>query len=159
MDRSIRLVEPSDLGEIFTLQRAAFVDEARLYETPFVPALDETFDDFIQRMASSTSWAAIQGNRIAGAVSLRTYRRGIPDVERLMVAPDCRGQGISSVLLRAVEDTARSAGHKSLQLIVGDLATNNRAIYVHLGWVEESSEHVVGFEHVLLHTMVKQLTT
>jgi GNAT superfamily N-acetyltransferase len=157
MERSIRPVEPSDLGEIFTLQRAAFVDEARLYETPFVPALDETFDEFTQRMQASTSWAAIQGNRIVGAVSLRTHLREIPDVERLMVAPDCREQGISSVLLQAVEDTARSAGHQSLQLIVGDLATNNRAIYGHLGWVEESSEHLVGFEHVLLHTMVKTL--
>lgn len=157
MGRSIRAVEPSDLGEVFTLQRAAFVDEARLYETPFVPALDETFEDFTQRMASSTSWAAIHGNRIVGAVSMRTYRRGIPDVERLMVAPDCREQGISAVLLQVVEDTARSAGHQSLQLIVGHVATNNRAIYGHLGWVEESSENLVGFEHVLLHTMVKTL--
>ncbi|MFT4990230.1 MAG: GNAT superfamily N-acetyltransferase [Acidimicrobiales bacterium] len=157
MGRSIRAVEPSDLGEVFTLQRAAFVDEARLYETPSVPALDETFEDFTQRMASSTSWAAIQGNRIVGAVSLRTQRRGIPNVERLMVAPDCRGQGISSVLMQTVEDTARSAGHQSLQLVVGDLATNNRAIYGHLGWIEQSSERLAGFEHVLLHIMIKTL--
>jgi hypothetical protein len=35
-----------ELGRLrpsFTLQRASFVDEARIYETPFVPALDETF--------------------------------------------------------------------------------------------------------------------
>ena len=155
MTRSIRPVEPTDLGEIFTLQRAAFVDEARLYETAFVPALDETVDEFTERMQASNSWAAMQGNRIVGAVSLRTGRCGVANVERLMVAPDCRGQGISSVLLQVVEDAARLAGRQSLQLTVGELATNNRAIYRHLGWVEESSEYLVGFEHVLLHVMVK----
>ena len=31
MSRGIRAAEPRDLGVIFTLQRAAFVDEARIY--------------------------------------------------------------------------------------------------------------------------------
>jgi len=74
-----------------------------------------------------------------------------------MVAPDCRGQGIASVLLQAVEDAAREAGHRSLQLIVGDLATANRAIYGHLGWTEVASEHLEDFEHVVVHTMAKPL--
>lgn len=99
MGRSIRRLDSADYGQVFTLQRASFVDEARIYETPFVPALDETFDEFIARMDASTSWVAAHDGRIVGAISLRTYRRGIPSVERLMVAPDCRGQGISSVLL------------------------------------------------------------
>ena len=157
MSRSIRPVEPNDFGEVFTLQRSAFVDEARLYETPFVPALDETFDAFTARMQSSSSWAAVQANRIVGAASLRNYRDGVLDVERLMVAPDCRGQGIASVLLRVLEDAARAAGHRSLQLIVGDLALDNRSIYSHLGWTEIRSERLDGFEHVVLHTMSKPL--
>lgn len=157
MTRSIRVATPADLGEIFTLQRAAFVDEARLYETPFVPALDETHDELRSRMAASTSWVATDGQRIVGAVSLRVYRNDVPDVERLMVAPDCRGQGIASVLLQVAEDAARDSGHSSLQLIVGDLAEVNRSIYNHLGWIEHSSERLAGFEHVLLHTMTKEL--
>lgn len=157
MTRSIRLATPADLGEIFTLQRAAFVDEARIYETPFVPALDETQDELRARMAASTSWVAIDDHRIVGAVSLRIYRHDVPDVERLMVAPDCRGQGIASVLLQVVEDAARDSGHTSLQLIVGDAAENNRAIYAHLGWVATSRDMLDGFDHVVLHTLTKQL--
>ena len=108
-------------------------------------------------MHVSVSWVAVHDERIVGSVSLRTYRRGIPSIERLMVAPDCRGQGISTVLLQVAEDHARANGHTMLQLIVGDLAVANRAIYTHLGWVEESSERLAGFEHVVLHTMTKQL--
>ena len=158
MGRSIRRLDSADYGQVFTLQRASFVDEARIYETPFVPALDETFDEFIARMDASTSWVAAHDGRIVGAISLRTYRRRIPSVERLMVAPDCRGQGISSVLLQAAEDHAKVSGHNVLQLIVGDLAVANRAIYTHLGWTESSSERLPGFGHVVVHTMLKQLT-
>ena len=83
---------------MFTLQRAAFVDEGRLYGTPDVPALIETKVEFTARLAKSQSWVAVDQRRIVGAVSLRVYR-GAPDVERLMVAPDRRSEGIASKLL------------------------------------------------------------
>jgi GNAT superfamily N-acetyltransferase len=155
--RSIRPLSSADHGEVFTLQRAAFVDEARLYETPSVPALDETLEELTSRLEASTSWVATLGERIVGALSLRNYRDGIPDIERLMVAPDCRGQGIASVLLNTAEDHAREQGHQVLQLIVGDLATDNRALYRHLGWVQRSTKRLAGFDHVVVHTMTKQL--
>lgn len=155
--RSIRPLSSADYGEVFSLQRAAFVDEARLYETPFVPALDETFEALKSRLEVSTSWVATLGERIVGAVSLRKYRSDVPDIERLMVAPDCRGQGIASVLLNVAEDHARQGGHQVVQLIVGDLATDNRALYRHLGWAERSTDRLDGFDDVVLHTLTKQL--
>ena len=87
----IEQLKKENYGEVFTLQRAAFVNEARLYGTPDTPALNEEFNEFSARMSGSYSWIAIDGNRIVGAVSLRTYS-GAPDVERLMVAPDSKNQ-------------------------------------------------------------------
>ncbi len=159
MTRSIRQAQQPDLGELFTLQRAAFVDEARIYGTPFVPALDESFNEFATRHAASTSWVAEYDGRLVGAVSVRNYRPGGPDVERLMTAPDCRGQGISSVLLKVAEDHALANGFDAIQLIVGEKATDNRSIYRHLGWVEGAHEPLAGFEHVILVTMSKALVT
>lgn len=152
----IRSAESTDYGEIFTLQLAAFVDEARLYGTPDVPALNDTMDEFSKRLSMSDSWVAIDKTRIVGAVSLRAYR-GIPDVERLMVAPDRRGEGISSELLNVVELAAIDAGHSSLQLVVGDLAVNNQRIYEHLGWQRTNTYHLVEYEQVILHIMTKNL--
>ena len=157
MTRQIRPAIPGDRGALFTLQRASFVDEARLYETPFVPALDETFDQFNRRHDASLTWVAEFDGRIVGAVSLRDYRPGGPDVERLMVAPDCRGQGISSVLLRVVEDHAHANGVEALQLIVGAVAEQNREIYRHLGWEEGEHTPLAGFEHVILVSMSKRV--
>jgi len=158
VQEQIRAVTLADYGAVFSLQRAAFVDEARIYGTPFVPALDETLGELSERMETSESWVALHDGRIVGAVSLRDYRVGGPDVERLMVAPDRRGTGLSRRLLRAAEEHAAADGHRRLQLIVGDLAIDNRAIYRHLGWVEQSTEPLVGFEHVILHTMTKELS-
>lgn len=157
----IRRASESDHGAIFTLQRAAFLDEARLYETPFVPSLDETLEQFAERMQQSVSWVSLIDNRLVGAVSLRDYHRDEgpmgPDIERVMVAPDCRGLGLSRALMETAEAFARSKGHEMVRLIVGDLAKDNIAIYTHLGWERKASHRLDGFEHVLLHTMAKRL--
>lgn len=146
----------ADHGEMYTLQCAAFVDEARLYGTPDVPSLNETLVDLSERLAQSESWVAVDNYRIVGAVSLRTYR-GNPDIERLMIAPDRRGEGISSKLLEVAERSAFDAGHRSIQLIVGDLAVDNQRIYEHLGWQRTSTSHLPEYENVVLHNMTKNL--
>ncbi len=74
-----------------------------------------------------------------------------------MVAPDCRGMGIASSLLSTLERYAASSGETHLQLIVGDLADDNRSIYRHLGWVAQHSHQLEGREHVLLHSLRKTL--
>jgi len=152
----IRSVGIKDYGEMFTLQRAAFVDEGRLYQSLDTPALNETFDKFISRISNSTSWVAIDKNRIVGGVCLRIHQ-DVLFVERLMVAPDRRGEGIGSKLLRTSESAALDAGHQSLCLVVGDLAVNLQRFYEHCGWKRTNSYQVPDYEHVILHEMEKQL--
>ena len=152
----VRVATAADYGEVFSLQRAAFVDEARLYETPDVPALSETLDECVARLDSSTTWVAVDGHRIVGAVSMRRYR-GAPDVERLMVAPDRRGEGVAILLLDALAAHARAGGERLLQLIVGAVAIDNQAIYRHLGWEQVSTSPLDGHPTVLLHTMQKHI--
>ena len=153
---SISPITTENYGEIFTLQRAAFVDEAKLYGTPDVPSLNENFDELVARLEKSQSWIAVDQNRIVGAVSLRSYR-GAPDVERLMVAPDRRGESIATKLLTTLELSASESGHMTIQLIVGDAAIKNQEIYTHLGWHRTDTFHLAGYPHVVLHTMIKTL--
>lgn len=152
----VRSANQADYGEMFTLQRAAFVDESRLYGTPNVPALKESLSEFVARLTKSDSWVAVDQRRIVGAVSLRNCT-GAPAVERLMVAPDRRGEGISSTLLNVVEHAAIDAGFGSIQLVVGDLAVESQQIYLHLGWRIVNSYYLPDYEHVLLHSMTKNL--
>ena len=103
------------------------MDEARLYGTPDIPALNQKFDVFVNRLDESKSWIAVDRNRIVGVVSLRRYR-GDPDVERLMVAPYRRGEGTSTLLMHALERESYKLGHRALQLIVGVTAIENQLI-------------------------------
>ena len=152
----IEIASTDRYGEMFTLHRAAFVDEALLYGTADTPALTETFDEFVDRLAESKSWIALDQHRIVGAVSLRIYREG-PYVERLVVAPDRRAEGISTQLMIALEKASIESGHRTLQLVVGDMAVENQLIYEHLGWRRSTTFHLAGNADVILHTMVKTI--
>jgi len=127
-----------------------------LYGTLDIPALNETFIELQKRLSMSDSWVATDQKRIVGAVSWRLNGE-LREVERLMVAPDRRGESISTQLLMAVERSAIDAGYRSLQLTVGDVAIDNQRLYAHLGWQRVKSFHPSDYEHVLLHTMVKPI--
>ncbi|MDY7104911.1 MAG: GNAT family N-acetyltransferase [Actinomycetota bacterium] len=145
-----------DHGELLTLQRAAFVDEAHLYGTPEVPALDETFAELDARLRRSHTIAArLDGRgRIVGAVSLRSDRVP-PAIERLMVAPDQRGLGLATRLMAGIEAVARQDGHREVRLVVGEIASGNRRLYERLGY--RYLERSVVFGDVGVWTMAKAL--
>lgn len=155
-DCTIDVATGTDHGELLTLQRAAFVDEARLYGTPAVPALDETFDELADRLLSSVTLTARDGQRIIGAVSLRTDRHP-PAVERLMVAPDRRGVGLATRLMADVETLAARGGHRRVRLVVGEIAHDNRRLYERLGYRYLERFEVI--DHIGLWVMGKELCT
>lgn len=145
-------------GELFTLQRAAFVDEAMVYGTSDVPSLTETITEFEDRLAESTTFAWVIEGRVVGAVSVRDYRPGGPDIERMMVAPDCRQQGIGAELVAAAERFVDAEGSPMIQLIVGEKAVRNRQLYTRLGFVEVARKSLSGFDDVVLLTMRKAVS-
>lgn len=86
---------PAAAGELLTLQRAAYVTEAQLYDDVRLPALVQTLEDLVGELAESTCLAAVAGTRLVGAVRTRE-RDGVLHVGRLVVAPDLQGQGIGT---------------------------------------------------------------
>ena len=155
----IRLVGPDETGAVWSLQRAAFVDEALLYGTPEVPALLDTHDDVSRRIAASDfTLVGIEADRIVGAVSVRDYRPGGTDIERLMVAPDCRLRGIAGELMAAAEAAIRLSGAERVQLIVGELAVDNQRLYERLGYRAEDRFPLESHPLVIVITMGKSLS-
>ena len=144
----------SDLGELFSLQRAAFVDEAVLYGTPHVPALDESFTEFQARHEAAKTLVVRNGARIIGAVSVRRYEN-LPDIERLMTVPDRRGEGVATALMAGAEELAASQGHLGIQLIVGELASDNQRLYERLGYRITSRWESTEFAGLILLRMTK----
>ena len=129
---------PGAAGELLTLQRAAYVTEAQLYDDVRLPALVQTLDDLVDELAGSTCLAAVAGTRLVGAVRTRE-RDGVLHIGRLVVAPDRQGQGIGTRLLLAAE---QATGLPRATLFTGARSTANLRLYQRHGYVERSREQV-----------------
>ena len=127
---------PGAADELLTLQRAAYVAEAQLYDDVRLPALVQTLDDLVDELAGSTCLAAVAGTRLVGAVRTRE-RDGVLHVGRLVVAPDQQGHGIGTRLLLAAERVTRLS---TATLFTGARSTANLRLYRRHGYVETARE-------------------
>ncbi len=139
---TFRRAVAADAGEIMTVQRAAFVQEAQLYADPGLPPLVETLDQVRSAIDSVIVIVGRLGSRIvaAGRVAVRDR---VGHIGRLVVAPDVHGQGIGRALLAAVE-RACQAQVDAFVLFTGQLTLGNLHLYHSAGYVDTHTEHVRG---------------
>jgi ribosomal protein S18 acetylase RimI-like enzyme len=140
MDWVITTAEEQDAGEIMTVQRAAYVSEAQLYDNTRLSALSEPMEEIRKSITADEVLVAKMGSRIVGAV------RGVCQddechVGRLVVAPDMQGRGIGAALLRAVEQHG-SKGVRRFVLHTGDRSQANINLYRKVGYTETHREFV-----------------
>jgi ribosomal protein S18 acetylase RimI-like enzyme len=131
-----RVIGPENAGEVLTVQRAAFVAEARLYGTAEIPPLVETLDQLRHELATTVTMGAWRGSRLVGAARL-TLDGPIGWISRVAVAPDQQGQGIGSGLLATLEAAAPPQVRR-FQLAAGHASTDNLAMYERRGYNEVS---------------------
>ncbi len=140
-DLDIRPIAPDDAGEVLTLQRAAFVQEALIYGTPHMPPLTQTLDEITAELEENLGCVALRGSRIVGAVRAR-HDGSLLLIGRLAIAPDQQGGGIGTALLDAVERRGMDAGATVAELFTGSLSEANLRLYQRQGYAE--SERVPG---------------
>ncbi|MFD3683447.1 GNAT family N-acetyltransferase [Nocardiopsis sp. NPDC058631] len=149
---------PADAGEVFTLQRAAFVDEAQAYGDPFVLPLTESLDRIGRVLAQEDALVlkAVDGARIVGVVRAATGGTNAV-IGRLAVAPDQRRRGIARALLTRVEEglRARYPGLTSLTLSTGAQSAGEQRLYRERGFAETSRERVA--DHLVMVHMRKEV--
>jgi len=134
-DVTIRPITPEDAGEVMTLQRAAFVQEAQIYGSVDMPALSQTLEAVVAELAGNDGCVAHIGPRMVGAV--RARRDGaLLLIGRIAIAPDMQGEGIGSQLLAAVEERGRQQGCTEAELFTGSLSEANLRLYDREGYTE-----------------------
>lgn len=137
----IRDIRPDDAGEVLTVQRAAFLSEAQIYNTVDMPPLTQTLEELQAELKDNLGCVALDGTRIVGAV--RAKRDGeLLLIGRIAIAPDQQGGGIGSQLLAAVEQRGREAGATEAELFTGSLSEANLRLYGREGYTE--TERVPG---------------
>lgn len=138
---TVRPIRPEDAGEVLTLQRAAFVQEALIYGTPEMPPLTQTLEELEAELVENLGCVALAGHRVVGAV--RAQRDGeLLLVGRLAIAPDQQGRGVGTTLLAAVEKRGAEEGATEAELFTGSLSEANLRLYQREGYVE--SQRVPG---------------
>jgi GNAT superfamily N-acetyltransferase len=130
------VVGPDHAGEVLTVQRAAFVGEARLYGTAEIPPLVETLDQLRHELATTVTMGAWLGSRLVGAARL-TLDGPIGWISRVAVAPDLQGQGIGTGLLATLEAAAPPQVRR-FQLAAGHRSSDTMAMYERRGYREVS---------------------
>ncbi|WP_159500639.1 GNAT family N-acetyltransferase [Microbacterium sp. 18062] len=134
-DVRIRPIGPDDAGEVLTLQRAAFVQEAQVYGSADMPALTQTLEAVVAELAENDGCVAHIGARMVGAVRAR-HDGALLLIGRIAIAPDVQGEGVGSALLAAVEQRGRGLGCTEAELFTGSLSEANLRLYEREGYAE-----------------------
>ncbi|OAH49447.1 GNAT family N-acetyltransferase [Microbacterium oleivorans] len=150
----IRPITVDDAGEVLTLQRAAFVQEALIYDAVDMPPLTQTLDEVRAELEDNFGCVALDGERIVGCVRARVDG-DLLLIGRIAIAPDQQGSGLGTALLSAVEERGLEAGATTAELFTGSLSEANLRLYEREGY--EESERVPGDDGTAQVFLRKQL--
>jgi ribosomal protein S18 acetylase RimI-like enzyme len=132
-----------DAEAILALQRLAYQSEAAIYDDFTIPPLTETLEELQGRFEDRRYLKAIDGGRIVGAVrAFQDTAAGMATchVERLIVHPEFRRQGIGTALLRMIETCFPAA--RRCELFTGHKSESNIRLYERTGYRAVRQEQV-----------------
>jgi GNAT superfamily N-acetyltransferase len=147
MIKSIAHASPENAPAILELQKLAYQSEARLYNDWNIPPLTQTFDELISDFTTKICLKAQVEGMIVGSV--RGHQVGDTCyIERLIVHPNVRGQGIGTALMVQIESCFDSLSERLLlrqrlrqrqrvrrfELFTGQKSDRNICLYERLGY-------------------------
>ena len=136
----VRITEatPADAGELFTLQRAAFLGEARLNASLELPPLLQTYAELRDSIGQGLLLVVRQAGRLVASVRGEVAADGDAwYVGRLMVAPDLQGRGLGGRLMAEFESRT-PASVRVIRLVTGTASVGNITFYARRGYAEVS---------------------
>jgi tRNA (guanine37-N1)-methyltransferase len=134
-------IEPavaSDAGELLTLQRACWLQEAIANgQVDGIPALHESLADVQEWLSQWSTYVVRSAGRLVGAVRGRLEGSDeagwVWDIGRVMVAPDLQGRGLGRALLEHIQAVAAPAA-TSYVLFTGHQSHDNIRMYKKAGF-------------------------
>ena len=141
----------ADVGELLTLQRAAYATEAQAHDDPRLPPLVQTLAELRAELARDDvlAYGFRDAGRLVGAVRLTVHPdEPVVTLGRLMVAPDRQGEGLGTALLAAAERLVLP-GTQAIRLFTGEYSHGNLRLYRRHGYADTHRVSVGAYD--LLH--------
>jgi tRNA (guanine37-N1)-methyltransferase len=151
----LRRAAPRDAGELWTLQRAAYLAEGVRHDTFAIPPLTETLDELRATLLEGTVLVAERAGRLVGSVRGEVRDEGVWYVGRLMVAPDLQGQGLGTALMDRIEALA-PPGTRVLRLVTGLQSEANLRFYRRRGYREVGRRSHPGVDVLVLERPLRR---
>ena len=129
-----------DAGEILTLQKIAFLPEARLYGNHDIAPLTQTIEEMQAGIARMTVLKAVSAGEIVGSVRGGTDG-GICRVGRLVVHPGHQRRGIGLRLMHQLEERF-TASCEWFEIFTGHRSGGPLSLYAKLGYRKFREEFV-----------------
>lgn len=133
LDAVLRAAQPSDAGEVYTLQRACWVEEQDANPGVHVPAMHESLAEVRAWLGEWTTLVLRHEGRLVGAARGRLQDERTWDIGRLMAAPDLQGAGLGRFLLAAIEQAAPPEV-TGFVLFTGAGSARNQRMYKRAGY-------------------------
>lgn len=143
-------LDASVAGELLTLQRAAYVSEAQIYDDARLPPLTQTLEEVVEELEDSRvpALGIRAGTRLVAAVRL-LVRGEVADLGRLIVAPDLQGRGVGTQLLTSVDAWLPGEVNR-IELFTGDRSVANLRLYERAGFRECDRRSAGSYDLVFL---------
>jgi tRNA (guanine37-N1)-methyltransferase len=151
----LRSATPRDAGELWTLQRAAYLVEGARHSTFAIPPLTETLDELRASLGRDTVLVAHQACRLVGSVRGEVHDDDVWYVGRLMVAPDLQRQGLGTTLMDRIEALA-PARARVLRLVTGLHSEVNLRFYRRRGYREVGRRSHPGVDVVVMERTLRR---
>jgi tRNA (guanine37-N1)-methyltransferase len=132
LEGRLALAVPADAAELFTLQRACWVQEQQANPGVEIPAHQESLADLQAWLQEWTTLVLRSSGRLIGAARAQQVGESW-DIGRIMVAPDLQGRGIGRLLLTAIEQAAPAEVREFL-LFTGAGSARNIRMYKKAGY-------------------------
>jgi len=113
-----------------------FAELSRRFDAGFDPRRGDPSDDADLAPPSGLFIIArIEGNPV-GCGGIKGLSAGIAEIKRVWTAPQTRGRGVASALVRHLEEAARARGFSVLRLDTNRNLAEARALYLKAGYRE-----------------------
>lgn len=143
----------NDVGELLSLQKAAFHQEAVFYDNFSITPLVETIDEYRATFNEFTILKAVFDSRIIGSARAKTVESSCR-ISRLVVLPPYQRQGIASRLMYAIEQRIGNTVER-FELFTGAKSKGNVALYTKLGYRIVRTNENDGVPMVIMEKEVK----